>query len=58
MAEDILTIVVYILCLVSFIAIIDAGIAIIQYIEDLPMIRSKIWSRKHKLFQRFKHVYH
>lgn len=44
MAETVLTMFVYLLFIVMIVAGIELGIALFQFIKDIPAIRKIIWS--------------
>ena len=43
MAQDILTLFVYLFGIVLIVTIINVSIAVLQIIEDIPWIRKRIW---------------
>jgi hypothetical protein len=54
MSEFILKMIVYLISIVFVVSIIDVGIALFQIIEDRPIIRRRIWSRRTQIFSRIR----
>lgn len=51
MAQDILSIFVYIFMITVIVTIVNLAIALFQVIKDLPSIRKKIWDRQNRGFR-------
>lgn len=43
MAQDILTVFVYLFGVILIVTVIDVAIAVFQIIEDIPAVRKKVW---------------
>ncbi len=54
MSEIILKLIVYLISIVCVVAIVDVSIALFQLIEDRPIFRKRIWSRRSQGFSKIR----
>jgi len=57
MAQDILTLFVYLFGIMLIVTLIDVGIAMVQIIEDIPFVRKMIWKYRNQGFRNINNAH-